>query len=72
MFNQWSAQRVLGGLKIFKDKNLDLKLAFSVGGWTMSEAFHWVVADAEKRRTFCLSIVDIMERFPMFIEIDLD
>lgn len=72
MFNQWSAQGVLGGLKMLKDKNPDLKLAFSVGGWTMSEAFHWITADAEKRRAFSQSIVDIMQRFPMFTEIDLD
>ncbi|MFS1539514.1 MAG: hypothetical protein ACL7BU_13445 [Candidatus Phlomobacter fragariae] len=38
----------------------------------MSEAFHCLVADAEKCRTFFLSIVDILQRFPMFTELDLD
>ena len=72
LFDQKTAQGVLGGLRKLKEKNPKLVLSFSIGGWTMSEAFHWVVASAERRRTLISSILDIFKRFPMFGEIDLD
>lgn len=72
MFNENSAQGVLGGLRILKKKNPNLIVSLSIGGWTMSEAYHGLVADASKRQTFCDSVVDVFERFPMFTEIDLD
>jgi chitinase len=72
LFNQQTAQGVLGGLRQLQQKNPDLILSFSIGGWTMSEAFHWVVASAARRKTLIASIVDIFRRFPMFRSVDLD
>jgi chitinase len=72
LFNQNTAQGVLGGLRKVKAKNPDLVLSFSIGGWTMSEAFHWVVADSSRRKTLIASILDLFSRFPMFGAIDLD
>lgn len=72
MFKEETAQGVLGGLRLLKKKNPNLVMALSVGGWTMSEAFHWVAADKDRRKTFCDSIIDIFARFSMFTEIDLD
>ncbi|MFM0671719.1 glycoside hydrolase family 18 protein [Paraburkholderia sediminicola] len=72
LFHQDTAQGVLGGLRKLKAKNPDLVLSFSIGGWTMSEAFHWVVADPARRETLINSILDLFERFPMFAAIDLD
>ncbi|EFA83839.1 glycosyl hydrolase family chitinase [Heterostelium album PN500] len=71
-YNQKMAQGVLGGLRKLKDANPDLRLSFSVGGWTMSEAFHFMAANATYRTNFINGIADIFTRFPMFTEIDLD
>ncbi|MCX4210347.1 glycoside hydrolase family 18 protein [Pseudomonas aeruginosa] len=72
LFNQNVAQGVLGGLRKLKERNPNLALSFSLGGWTMSEAFHWVARDEAKRRTLVSSVVDIFNRFPMFTELDID
>ncbi len=75
-FNQKNTMGILGGLrdlqKKAKDKGHELILSFSVGGWTMSEAFHKLTKDSSLRALFCTSIVDIFKRFPMFTEIDID
>jgi chitinase len=72
LFCQAKAEGVLGGLREVHRKNPDLVMAFSIGGWTMSEAFHWVAADRGKRTTFINSVLHILTRFPMFTELDLD
>lgn len=72
LFDQSKAQGVLGGLAKLKQQNPNLKLSFSLGGWTMSGAFHAVAADATKRQTLIESIAYIFDRFPMFTEVDLD
>lgn len=75
-FNQKNTMGILGGLrdlqKKAKDKGHELILAFSIGGWTMSEAFHKLARDSALRAFFCASVVDILKRFPMFTEIDID
>ncbi|WP_084656259.1 glycoside hydrolase family 18 protein [Pandoraea norimbergensis] len=72
MFQQARAQGVLGGLRLLHAKNPALKLAIAIGGWTMSQAFHGMAASAPRRKTFCASVVDLLKRFPMFSEINLD
>lgn len=72
LFYQKTAQGVLGGLRKVQAANPNLILSFSVGGWTMSEAFHWVVADQSRRATLIASLLDILQRFPMFKGFDLD
>ncbi|MBV8272855.1 MAG: chitinase [Cupriavidus sp.] len=72
LFDQSKAQGILGGLAKLKQQNPKLKLSFSLGGWTMSGAFHAVTADATKRQTLIESIAYIFDRFPMFTEVDLD
>ncbi|SDP70768.1 chitinase family 18 [Ralstonia sp. 25mfcol4.1] len=72
LFDQSKAQGVLGGLAKLKQQNPNLKLSFSLGGWTMSGAFHAATADATRRQTLIESIAYIFDRFPMFTEVDLD
>ena len=72
LFNEAKAQGVLGGLAKLKKQNPKLKLSFSLGGWTMSGAFHEVAADATRRQTLIESLAYIFDRFPMFTEVDLD
>ena len=72
MFQQSRAQGVLGGLRLLHAKNPALKMALAIGGWTMSQAFHGMAASAPRRKTFCASVVDLLKRFPMFVEINLD
>ncbi|EOV1630555.1 glycosyl hydrolase family 18 protein [Yersinia enterocolitica] len=75
-FNQLKAMGVLGGLRELQKKALEqgheLALSFSIGGWTMSNAFHDMVRDIHLRQVFCHSVVDIFTRFPMFSEVDID
>jgi chitinase len=72
MFQQSRAQGVLGGLRLLHARNPSLKLALAIGGWTMSQAFHGLAASRARRKTFCASVVDLLKRFPMFSEINLD
>lgn len=72
MFNQDSAQGVLGGFRDLKKKNPNLNLSMSIGGWTMSQAYHFLAQDPDKRNTFCKGLQDLFQRFPMFNELDLD
>lgn len=72
LFDQSRAQGILGGLAKLKQKNPNLKLSFSLGGWTMSGGFHAVAADPTRRQTLIESIAYIFDRFPMFTEVDVD
>ncbi|RJO74746.1 chitinase [Nocardia panacis] len=72
LFDQAHAQGMLGGLAKLQKQNPNLKLAFSLGGWTMSNAFHAVTAEEAKRKTLVDSIADLCKRFPMFTEVDID
>lgn len=74
MFNQDQAMGVLGGLRNLREKNPKLMLSMSIGGWTMSEAFHWIASaqDDSVRKKFSDGLVDLLNRFPMFNAIDLD
>ncbi|UNH37519.1 glycosyl hydrolase family 18 protein [Moellerella wisconsensis] len=75
-FNQGSSRGVLGGLRDLQKKAMaqghTLALSFSIGGWTMSYAFSDLVKDPTLRTAFCTSVVDILKRFPMFSEVDID
>ncbi|EGC39145.1 hypothetical protein DICPUDRAFT_96643 [Dictyostelium purpureum] len=71
-FSQDKCQGILGGLRKLKEKNSDLVISVSIGGWTMSQAFHEMVKSAEKRKTFANGVADLLNRFPMIGEIDLD
>ncbi|MFJ2991698.1 glycoside hydrolase family 18 protein [Pandoraea sp. NPDC087047] len=72
MFQQSRAQGVLGGLRLLHAKNPALKLALAIGGWTMSQAFHGMAGSSTRRQTFCASVVDLLKRFPMFVEVNID
>ncbi|HEM7930676.1 TPA: chitinase [Citrobacter braakii] len=72
LFHQYDAQGVLGGLRDVQKKNPNLHLSMSIGGWTMSQAFHFMAKDPHKRALFCDGLTDLFTRFPMFSEIDLD
>lgn len=71
-FIQSKAMGVLGGLRKLREKNPNLMLSMSIGGWTMSEAFHWIASDPQSRKIFSEGLVDLFNRFPMFNAVDLD
>jgi chitinase len=72
LFYQSKAQGMFGGLRLLKEKNPALKLAFSIGGWTMSGRFSGIAADPIRRAVFINSVVDMFVRFPMFDMVDID
>ncbi|MHC6528830.1 glycosyl hydrolase family 18 protein [Vibrio proteolyticus] len=75
-FYQDRVQGVLGGLRekqaAARSAGHNLALSFSIGGWTMSDGFYHTSRDPVKRANFCISVVDMLQRFPMFTELDLD
>ena len=74
--NQENALGLLGGLaKLQEDAILlghYLKLAFSIGGWSMSGQFSGIAKDPIRRSVFINSILDIFDHFPMFSKVDID
>ncbi|MDJ0676473.1 MAG: glycosyl hydrolase family 18 protein [Calothrix sp. MO_167.B42] len=54
------------------DFNHNLELAFSIGGWSLSDKFSELVANPSYRRTFIESVGDVFNRFPMFSTVDID
>lgn len=71
-YQQDKAAGLLGGMRELKKKNPNLKLSFSVGGWTLSGFFSDMVKNLEMREEFIDSAIDLIERFPMFDGIDID
>ena len=73
---QENALGLLGGLARLQeeasDLGHDLKLAFSIGGWSMSGQFSGIAKDASRRRVFIESILKIFDDFPMFSKVDID
>ena len=72
LFNASSAQGVLGGLVKLKEAHPEKTIAFSLGGWTMSQAFHSVCQDPVLRTRLVDGLAYILDNFPMFTHIDLD
>ncbi|AQS36626.1 chitinase [Shewanella psychrophila] len=75
-YQQKDVRGILGGLR---DKQVaakalghDLIISLSIGGWTLSDGFYHTSRDQEKRTNFCNSVIDFLDRFPMFTELDLD
>lgn len=71
-YNQQSAQGVLGALSRLTSLNPELRIGISIGGWTMSNAFYELARDEDARKTFVDSIIEILDKFPMITDIDLD
>jgi GH18 family chitinase len=62
---------VFGVLYTLRRANPHLKLDMSVGGWTLSEGFGYMVRDTGRRKAFVDSIVRFLEQFD-FDGIDID
>jgi len=52
-------------LKLLKEKNPDLKILISLGGWTWSENFSDAVLTEASRKTFAVSSVDIIKKYDL-------
>jgi len=68
LFNQTEAQGVLGALTKLTNK----RLAFSLGGWTMSWPYSELCLSDAYMDKLIASIQDFLNRFPRFTHIDLD
>ncbi|MEG3133796.1 glycosyl hydrolase family 18 protein [Rouxiella sp. T17] len=73
---QENSKGVLGGLRDLQQKaktvGHELVLSMSIGGWTMSHAFHELAKTPTGRTTFALGVVKLFKQFPMFSELDID
>ena len=54
-----------------KAQNPELKIQFSIGGWTGSDNFH-DLKDKSKRDIFTDSVIDFMREYPLFDGADVD
>ncbi|MCF0043019.1 glycoside hydrolase family 18 protein [Dyadobacter fanqingshengii] len=52
-------------LKLLKEKNPDLKILISLGGWTWSENFSDAVLTEASRKVFAASSVDIIKKYDL-------
>ncbi|WP_221393843.1 glycoside hydrolase family 18 protein [Dyadobacter sp. NIV53] len=52
-------------LKLLKEKNPDLKLLISIGGWAWSENFSDAVLTESSRKIFAVSSVDIIRKYEL-------
>ncbi|EGC37422.1 hypothetical protein DICPUDRAFT_149996 [Dictyostelium purpureum] len=71
-YNQRQCQGLLGGLRMMKEKNPELKLEMAIGGWSFSQPFHHMVKTEGNRSMFIDGVKDILHRFPMFDSILID
>ncbi|MDX6021535.1 glycosyl hydrolase family 18 protein [Scandinavium sp. V105_16] len=73
---QSNTHGLLGGLRDLqakaKQQGHTLALSMSIGGWTMSNAFHEVAKTDSARKTFAAGVVKLFKQFPMFSEVDID
>ena len=72
LFDQNHAQGIMGGMRLLKERNPNLRLGLSIGGWTMSTQFSGLAADPRRRGVFISSILDLLKRFPMLTDLDID
>ncbi|QQV75437.1 Chitinase A [Rickettsia tillamookensis] len=73
LYSQAKAQGALGAFHNLKTASpAGTKFALSVGGWTMSEAFHKMAESAATRKIFVDSVVKFLDKFPMYKQIDID
>ncbi|MCF1437942.1 MAG: glycosyl hydrolase family 18 protein [Shewanella sp.] len=68
---------LVGELVHLKQQNPDIDVSLSIGGWTLSEPFHRVAADATLTANFAASVVEMVKKFqvsgePLFTTIDID
>ncbi|MEO9386615.1 glycosyl hydrolase family 18 protein [Chromobacterium phragmitis] len=72
MFHPDRAQGLLGALVKLKRSKPDLRISLSLGGWTMSQAFHHIAKEPALRTVLALSLKRIVDAFPMFTDLDID
>ena len=68
---QSKARGLMGQLLELKKQNTNLKVAISIGGWTMSEPFHRMSADQASRDTFISSVIGFVYKWGLD-GVDLD
>ncbi|NHB60380.1 glycosyl hydrolase family 18 protein [Photorhabdus sp. RW14-46] len=72
MFDPNKAQGILGALVKLTKVAKPPKVGLSLGGWTMSQAFHHIAKEPESRESLAESLKKIFDTFPMFTDLDLD
>ncbi|WP_141732723.1 glycoside hydrolase family 18 protein [Oligoflexus tunisiensis] len=55
-----------------KQKHPHLKVLISIGGWSLSDPFHYLVKSQASRAVFINSVVRFLEQYPIFDGADLD
>ncbi|WP_434574440.1 hypothetical protein J3P88_06200 [Pseudomonas sp. Z3-6] len=72
LFDANRAQGVLGALVKLHRQSPSMTIGMSLGGWTMSQAFHHIAKEPIAREKLAESLKNIVIKFPMFTELDLD
>lgn len=66
------AAGMLGYAKKAKAENPNLQVAFSIGGWSLSEPFSRMAKDPAARKIFVDSVVQIVRNYSFFNQVDID
>lgn len=56
---------LMGQLQHLKRESSELKVALSIGGWTLSEPFHRMAADQTSRDKFVGSVIDFIHKWDL-------
>lgn len=59
-------------LNKLKKKYPHLKMIISVGGWTLSDPFHYMANDPQSRAVFVNSMMDFLRQYDFFDGVDID
>ena len=71
-FTPEKAQGVLGALVKLHREYRDMPIGLSLGGWSMSQAFHHIAKDPALLEVLAESLEKIFKLFPMLTDLDID
>ncbi|WP_083921192.1 glycosyl hydrolase family 18 protein [Hahella ganghwensis] len=61
-----------GQLRRLKKTHPDITILPSIGGWTLSDPFHYFANDPQKRAVFVDSVIDFLKTYKFFDGVDID
>lgn len=67
-----SVHNNFGKIQAQKQRNPGVKVLISIGGWSLSDPFHFMVKDQASRAVFIDSVGRFLDQYPVFDGVDLD
>lgn len=71
-YQETKAKGMMGLLREKKKEKQNLRIGVCIGGWTMSNLFSEMAQQKSSRTIFIDSVIDILDRFPIISDLDID